>query len=125
MIKAAKLHADGIMIDSVIDALEEPADEKEVRIPVRCEDFAGYGDRILSELADYVRETEGMTLAEPNYEGVRIEFPDGWCLLRKSLHDPILPMNIASDQPEGCSSILEIMAAFLSEYDDLDLSVIR
>ncbi len=125
VIKAAKLHADGVMIDSVIDALEEPADEKEVRIPVRCEDFAGYGDRIMSELADHVREAEGMTLAEPNYEGVRIEFPDGWCLLRKSLHDSILPMNIASDKPEGCSSILEIMSDFLSGYDDLDLSVLR
>lgn len=122
VIKAAKLFADGIMIDDVIDALEEPADEKEIRIPVKCEDFASYGDMVMEELAGFVNRTDGLSLAEPNYEGVRIDFPGGWCLLRKSLHDPILPMNMASDEEGGCSEILKVMTGFLSGYEELDLS---
>ena len=39
----------------------------------------------------------------------------GWCLLRKSLHDPIMPLNV--EVTEGsCETILEIMAAFLDGY---------
>ena len=54
-------------------------------------------------------------------EGVRINFPDGWCLLRKSLHDPILPMNMASDSAGGCEAILAVMKEFLAGYPELEL----
>ena len=68
-------------------------------------------------------EKQGLSLEEPNYEGVRINFPGGWCLLRKSLHDPILPLNMASDEPGGCSEIAKVMKDFLASYDGLDISV--
>lgn len=125
VIKAVKLKADGKTLDSIIEALEEPADEKEIRIPITCQDFGAYGDRVLEELEAFVEKTDGLSLEEPNYEGVRINFTNGWCLLRKSLHDPILPMNMAADEPGGCNRIKETMAAFLSSYDALDLSVIQ
>ncbi len=135
VIKAAKLFREGKTIDSVIADLQNPADEKEIRIPVLCRDFGAYGDKVLEELKSYVKsegETGGMviSLEEPNYEGVRINFEakdaggaDGWCLLRKSLHDPILPMNIASDQKGGSERIKDAMNKFLSQYTELDLSV--
>ena len=127
VIKAAKLFRQGEKIDSVIADLEDPADEKEIRIPIRCEDFAGYGDEVLAGLEEYAKATEGLSLEEPNYEGVRINFApegcgaEGWCLLRKSLHDPLLPMNMASDEKNGCEKIRKIMLEFLSRYDQLDL----
>ena len=79
---------------------------------------------MLEDLEEFVKNSEDLSLEEPNYEGVRINFPDGWCLLRKSLHDPILPMNMASDEEGGCSSIKAVMADFLNKYDELDLSVL-
>lgn len=127
VIKAAKLFRQGEKIDSVIADLEDPADEREIRIPIVCEDFAGYGDKVLAELEDHVKQTEGLSLEEPNYEGVRINFDkascgvEGWCLLRKSLHDPLLPMNMASDETGGCEKIRWIMMDFLSGYDQLKL----
>lgn len=127
VVKAAQLHSEGRSIDSVIADLEEPVDEKEIRIPITCEDFGSYGDKVLSDLGAYVRKTEGLSLAEPNYEGVRINFdPEvcgagGWCLLRKSLHDPLLPMNMASDEKGGCDRIREIMTGFLSGYPMLKI----
>lgn len=124
VIKAAKLHARGLKIDSVIEKLENPADEKEIRIPITCADFGEYGDRVLEELEAFAKAEEGMSLEEPNYEGVRINFTGkarGWCLLRKSLHDPLLPMNIASDDRGGCAAIERIMRDFLGRYSELEL----
>ena len=127
VIKAAKLFRQGEKIDSVIEELEDPADEREIRIPIRDDDFAGYGDKVLAELEEYAKATEGFSLEEPNYEGVRINFDgegcgaEGWCLLRKSLHDPLLPMNMASDEAGGCEKIKKIMMEFLSRYDKLEL----
>lgn len=125
VIKAAKLKAEGKTIDSVIAELEEPADEKEIRIPITCEEFGLYGDALLKDLEQFVKESPDLSLEEPNYEGVRINFPEGWCLLRKSLHDPILPMNMAADKKGGCEEIKAVMAGFLSPYDQLDLSVMK
>ena len=127
VIKAAKLFRQGEKIDSVIEELEDPADEREIRIPIRDDDFAGYGDKVLAELEEYAKATEGLSLEEPNYEGVRINFDgegcgaEGWCLLRKSIHDPLLPMNMASDEAGGCEKIKKIMMEFLSRYDKLEL----
>lgn len=125
VIKAARLKKEGKTLDSVIADLEEPADEKEIRIPIVCSDFGPYGDKLLEDLEEFVKESPELSLEEPNYEGVRINFPDGWCLLRKSLHDPILPMNMAADKEGGCKAIKEVMAEFLSSYDQLDLSVME
>ena len=124
VIRAARLKAEGKAIDTVIASLQDPADEKEIRIPIIAEDFGPAGDQVLAELEDYVRAQADLSLEEPNYEGVRINFPDGWCLLRKSLHDPILPMNMASDSPGGCEEIRRRMKEFLSAYDTLDQSVL-
>ncbi len=121
VIKAARLKQEGKPISSVLAGLEEPADEREVRIPIRTEDFGAYGDRVLEELKAWVVSQDGMELTEPNYEGVRIDFGDGWCLLRKSLHDPILPMNMASDQEDGCQAIARTMKGFLTQYESLGL----
>jgi len=124
VIKAAKLKQEGKTIDSVIEGLQTPADEKEIRIPIVAHDFGAYGDRVLSELEYFVNASDGLTLETPNYEGVRINFPGGWCLLRKSLHDPILPMNMAADEAGGCEDIMKVMVEFLSGYDELDMSAI-
>lgn len=125
VIKAALLKKEGKNIDSVIELLQEPADEKEIRIPITAADFGGYGDKVLEDLKQFVGSSAELSLEEPNYEGVRINFPDGWCLLRKSLHDPILPMNMASDRSGGCRQIVKVMYGFLSSYDGLDLSVME
>ena len=108
----------------MIGSLKEPEDEKEIRIPITASDFGSYGDKVLEDLKAFVRESEELSLEEPNYEGVRINFPEGWCLLRKSLHDPILPMNMASDRAGGCREILKVMARFLSGYEELDHSLL-
>lgn len=121
VIKAARLKKEEKPISSVLAGLEDPADEREVRIPIQAEEFGAYGDQVLEDLKTWVLAKDGMALTEPNYEGVRIDFGDGWCLLRKSLHDPILPMNMASDKADGCREIAQQMEEFLRKYKELGL----
>ena len=49
---------------------------------------------------------------------------DGWFLLRMSLHDPVMPLNIESDSPGGVAAIAAQLYPVLQDFDDLDLSPI-
>ena len=91
-------------------------------MPIIAKEFGEYGDKVLAELEAFAEAQDGMTVVKPNYEGVRIAFGDGWCLLRKSLHDPIMPLNIESMQKGGCKEIAAKMLDFLKQYELLDLT---
>lgn len=128
VIKAALLKKEGKTIDQLIADMKHPAESTEVRMKLLCDDFAPYGDKVLAHMTDWVKENAamGMSLEEPNYEGVRINFDEnsgnGWALLRKSLHDPIMPLNIESDVAGGCEKIANTLKEFLKDYKDLDSS---
>lgn len=126
VIKAAQLFRQGKGISSLIAELEDPAESIELRFPILTKDFGGYGDGVIEGLTALVASgcMKGCSLVEPNYEGVRIaiDTPDltGWFLLRKSLHDPIMPLNIESDMSGGCDEIRRMLKPILADYEDLD-----
>ena len=128
VIKAALLKQEGKTIDQLIADMKHPAESTEVRMKLAGDDFAAYGDQVLSDMTDWVKadKDHGMSLEEPNFEGVRINFAansgNGWALLRKSLHDPIMPLNIESDENGGCQKIAHILKDFLKNYSELDSS---
>jgi len=128
VIAAAKLKAQGRGISEMISDLEDPAEAMELRFPIKADDFKAYGDKVLADLDSLVRSggLAGASLVEPNYEGVRINFTQpeisGWLLLRKSLHDPIMPLNVESDVDGGCDKILAEIKPFLAGFDHLDTS---
>ncbi len=128
VIKTAQLARSGKKISCVIKDLQEPEEAIELRFPILADNFTAYGREILSALEAYTGsccENE-MMLVQPNYEGVRIRFAenagDGWCLLRISLHDPIMPLNIESNKKGGCRQIAERLRPLLSEFNQLDIS---
>ncbi len=128
IIKAAKMFQEGNMIASLIKDLKHPLEEKELRFRILCEDFQSYGDQVLAALKAYPKEHPEFHLASVNHEGLRFsfdkEYGNGWCLLRKSLHDPILPLNVESNTEGGCKVIVKQLAQFLYQFDQLDLSVL-
>ncbi len=142
VIRAARLKRKGQDIASLIEKLREPVEAAEVRIPVLAEGFSVYADGIIQELKTLIGAgacTEenpcggrcccGMEVVEPNYEGIRVSCDkdngDGWFLLRKSLHEPLLPLNIESNRPGGCSVIAKKVADLLGVYAALDLKALR
>ena len=77
---------------------------------IQAEDFKNEGDRILNSFHEWVEEgadgASGWALEKDNYEGYRInvdegEGKQGWLLLRASLHDPLLVLNVESDRTGG------------------------
>ena len=126
LVQMAKLRREGRTIGQLIDCLDEPAEAAEVRFPILSKDFKSYGQKVLNDLLELVNQQPNWILAPDNREGVRVSFGkedgDGWFLLRLSLHDPILPLNIESDQPGGVKIIAQHIHSFLSQYEGLDIS---
>lgn len=129
VIKLAQLGKEGKKLDSLISALKDPAEALEVRFKINEPEFKAYGLKVIDELKAYAKNKDGWRLAEDNYEGVRIYFDSkdnkGWLLLRLSVHDPIMPLNIESDVLGGNQKIAQEFYAFIKNYKKLDLSVIE
>ena len=128
IIKMAQMGKDGKTLDSLIANLKDPKEEAELRFKIKCEDFRTYGNKVISELEKYAAQAVGMRIADDNREGIRIYFDaedeKGWLLLRLSVHDPIMPLNIESDAVGGVRKIAEKFKTFLSGYDMLDIQPI-
>ncbi len=128
IIKAAQLRAQGKSLDSLIAALAEPAEGVELRFHIEEEDFRACGNAVLEGLEAYAQE-KGWAVADDSREGVRISFGkgegDGWLLLRLSVHDPVMPLNIESDVIGGCRIIARKLAAYLSGCQGLDQSAME
>lgn len=130
---AAKLKAEDKTIDSLIANLKSPCESEEVRFNITAEDFGAVGDQALAAVKLWAEETEVFSLEEPNYEGVRVnyevpldeendsEVAKGWFLLRKSLHDPVLPLNVETDTPGGCQAVISAIKHFLSNIEGIEL----
>ncbi|MBR6322940.1 MAG: phosphomannomutase/phosphoglucomutase, partial [Lachnospiraceae bacterium] len=101
--------AKGTKLEDLIADLKEPAEAKEFRFDILEEDFKACGGEILAALPDFANGMPGWEILKNNYEGVRVNADEahgnGWFLLRLSLHDPILPLNIESDAEGGCRKI--------------------
>ena len=110
----------GTDLEALIAGLEEPAESKEIRMNILTEDFKTYGQKVIDELTAYAETQPGWSLAPSNYEGVRVNIGSGWFLLRLSLHDPLLPLNIEANEAGGAKEIAKELAKFLASYDQLD-----
>lgn len=124
LIELARGKKEGYTLESLIADLQEPAESKEFRMNILLDDFKAYGQQVIDELTAYVATQPGWSLAPNNFEGVRVNLDEahgnGWFLLRLSLHDPLLPLNIESNDLGGVKIIAKELAAFVAGYDKLD-----
>ncbi len=125
IIKAAQLRKQGKELDELTASLKEPLESREIRFAITEKDFRTCGERIIKDLTAYAEQQDGWTLADDNREGVRVSFGkdngDGWFLLRLSVHDPIMPLNVESDSVGGVDKILEQLYKFLNTTSGLAL----
>ena len=129
IIKMAVLRRQGRVLEDLIAGLKTPVEEAEARLSLSGDDFAAYGQRIIDDLANFVQQHPGLTLAPDNREGVRVccspEAGGGWFLLRLSVHDPIMPCNLESDHAGGVAQMAALLEQFLTPYERLDSSSLR
>lgn len=125
IIKAAQLRKEGKELDELTAALKEPVESKEVRFKILEHDFRACGEKIINDLTAYAMAQKGWNVANDNREGIRVSFDkdngDGWFLLRLSVHDPIMPLNIESDSVGGVDIIYNKLNEFLKTTSGLEL----
>ena len=135
---AARLKREGKGISELVAGLAEPAETREVRMRITEDDFHAKGAEVLERCEAWVSGgaagrsacelsagTVAVTLVQPSYEGVRVNFSGavtGWFLLRMSLHDPILPLNIESSEKGGVEAIAAVLRTFFAQVEGVDSS---
>ena len=124
VIALAKARAEGKKLDSLIEKLPPLVEEGEYRFKIKDENFKDYGKSVLKEFKARA-EKAGYKMPE-SYEGVRISFKEGdaqgWMLLRLSLHDPVMPLNIEGARKGDVAKIKAIAKELLAGFDKLDMS---
>ena len=124
LIEAAKLRREGKDLGSLIENLKEPKESSTYRLNIKTQNFKVYGDQVLDGLKGFIKRINGWTIEPKNYEGVRVNCNEssgnGWFLLRLSLHEPLMVLNIESDTSGGVDEIKGQLSKFLSRYDYVD-----
>ena len=124
LITMANMRDQGKDMFSLIASLEEPAEAEEFRLNIKAEDFKAYGARVIEKVKAATAANPAFTPAPTNYEGIRVSLDKahgvGWFLVRMSLHDPLLPVNVESDSVGGVKVIVGELYEILRGLD-LDL----
>ncbi|TVQ48196.1 MAG: phosphomannomutase/phosphoglucomutase [Gloeocapsa sp. DLM2.Bin57] len=126
LIKLAQLKLEDKALEDLISTLQEPVESEEFRLKINTEDFKNYGNMVIEKLQEFAENQTNWQIVPNNYEGVRVacQSPSeqGWFLLRLSLHDPVIPLNIETNVSGGVAKIATKLKGFFESYELLDLS---
>ena len=126
LVKLAQLSLKQESISDLISGLHHPLESLEFRLKILQKDFTIYGNGIIDKLEEIVGTEHGWEAEPDNFEGIRVRCSNknemGWFLLRMSLHDPVMPLNIESDVEGGSNVIRDRLLGILSGFDQLESS---
>ena len=129
LIELAKTKLQAKSLTDLIKDLKEPVASEEFRLKIKVEDFKTYGNKVIDRLKDFATTQADWEVVPNNYEGVRISCTspseDGWFLLRLSLHDPVIPLNVESNVEQGVKAIATRLLDFFNDFAKLDLSSLK
>ena len=127
VIALAQAAAAGKKLDSLIEKLPPLVEEGEYRFKIAGDDFKEYGKGVLEEFKKRAAAA-GYEMPQ-SYEGVRLSFKgeevQGWMLLRLSLHDPVMPLNIEGGRKGDLPKLVEIARKLTDGFDRLDRSCLK
>jgi len=128
LIKMAQLKVENKELGQLIQELPQPKDSKEFRLKIKHKDFADFGNKVIESIEEKAALVKGWELEENNYEGVRVKCKNsdeqGWFLLRLSLHDPVMPLNIETNVDKGIDTIKNKLKELLKSFELLDSSML-
>ncbi|KAL9260238.1 hypothetical protein AKJ16_DCAP10801 [Drosera capensis] len=132
--KLASARASGIgggskVLTDLVEGLQEAAVAVELRLKIdqnhadlKGGSFRDYGEAVLKRLENIVTSDPKLQKAPVNYEGVRVSGFGGWFLLRLSLHDPVLPLNIEAPSEDDATALGLAVLDVVKEFPALDIS---
>lgn len=122
LIALAKAAKENKALASFIEKFEKGFEEREYRFKIQGDDFKVYGKNALNTFEERAKE-RGYHIAPNSYEGIRVTFDTdevkGWLLLRMSLHDPQMPLNIEGVRAGDCDRLFDIVLELLDGFDRL------
>lgn len=120
-----ELREEDKQLGDLIADLKQPVEAQEVRFKINIEDYQEYGQEVIEDMAEFVEVTDGFEVDPDNTEGIRVNvaepFGTGWYLLRMSLHEPLLVLQVENDVEDCNHSVFNHLEAFFKAYDKLDL----
>ena len=129
--EAMRLKQEGKELTDLIADLREPVESAEIRLDITAEDFRAAGKAAIEKVMDHAAFAPGWHIAPDNREGVRINFDlnegfnNGWFLLRLSVHDPVLPLNLESDVQGGVKQMAQSLLQVISGVEGIDLTKLQ
>ncbi len=116
--------AKGNDLERITQSLKTPKEEREVRFNILVDHFKVYGQRVIDEFEEFVSQIPEFKIADDNREGIRVSTPNGYFLLRLSVHDPVMPMNFESNVIGGIEKDIAVIKGFFEKFDELDISAL-
>ncbi|KAH1191431.1 Phosphomannomutase/phosphoglucomutase [Glycine max] len=120
------------VLTDLIDGLQEPDFAVELRLKINQNhpdlkggSFREYGEAVLKHLENSIGSDPSLHKAPVNYEGVRVSGYGGWFLLRLSLHDPVLPLNIEAPSNDDAVKLGLAVLAAVKDFAGLDTSALN
>lgn len=117
-----KLKEEGRTLDSLIADLKQPEETQEVRFKLETENYRALGEKVIADIADI--KISGWTVDPENEEGIRFSlkepFGQGWFLLRMSLHEPLLVLQVENDQAGFIVPVITEISKFLAHYPEVN-----
>ena len=125
LVALVEARREGKTLNELIANLKEPCESAEARLNVLLDDTADYTAAVLENVEKHFSNLPGFEIVQPNYEGVRVNADEthgnGWFLIRRSLHDPLMPCNIESNSVGGMRLIAAELYNALKVFDKLEL----
>ena len=129
LVALVEARREGKTLNELIANLKEPCESAEARLNVLLDDTADYTDAVLETVEKHFSNLPGFEIVQPNYEGVRVNADEthgnGWFLVRRSLHDPLMPCNIESNSMGGMRLIAAELYNALRAFDKLELEPLK
>lgn len=133
VIEAVKRKLDGQSdIDELLKELKEPQEAMEIRVKImNQDDIQGEGAKVTAAFKEWVDagagDTSTWSLEAENYEGWRVSIDEGhgnkgWLLVRPSLHDPDIVINVESEMAGGMAIHLDTLLKFFGANPDFKVS---
>ncbi|MGG5329088.1 phosphomannomutase/phosphoglucomutase [Enterococcus sp. AZ163] len=121
-----KLQQEGRKLTDLMAELEQPVETLEIRYEIAGDEYKETGRKMIENFRQHLPEKDGFTENPENDEGVRFSITDphgkGWMLLRLSLHEPLLVMQIENDLPDQIQKQLPIYRELLAQEAQINLT---
>lgn len=119
-----KLQEENQSLTDLITQLKQPAETQEIRFKIEGKDYRDRGEQVIIDFKEWIEVQPGMSVDLDNEEGVRVnveqQYGAGWFLLRMSLHEPLLVLQIENDVEGMNRKVLTTLKDFFADRAFLD-----